>query len=71
MADPATKPCMENAILGQLVPRTSFGAFVDIRQKVYSKSWATFDLDIQHKQMPSPYKYLIYLLIKDNFQRNI
>ena len=30
MADPATKPCMENAILGQLVPRTSLEASVHI-----------------------------------------
>ena len=28
MADPATKPCMENTILGQLVPRTSLEASV-------------------------------------------
>lgn len=27
-ANPATKPCMENAIWGQLVPRTSLEAFV-------------------------------------------
>ena len=38
-ADPATKPCMENAIWGQLVPRTSLGAFVHTYSWLCMECW--------------------------------